>query len=202
MLDAVFIKQCADPSMKPALVEQFINAAGSSDPLAISVKFDGRLILVPKASTPEEAMDIIRQNVGFALVRVGLTQLPAGLDVKDVSELKPSLVDACENLRMGTAMFAKVLRIVAKWYGNPKSAEVFPQIFDDAIDAWSTGEFEGEKVFRAEDPGGSPVDRSAPVPSDKKDDAEPASQEEAVEPLQQNIGRADMRVNLSRIEGN
>ena len=34
MLDAALIKECADPSLKPALIEQFVMAAGSDDPLA------------------------------------------------------------------------------------------------------------------------------------------------------------------------
>ncbi|MEF0865203.1 conjugal transfer protein TraH, partial [Rhizobium sp. BR 318] len=126
MLDAALIQKCADPSLKPAIVEQFVTAAGSNDPLSVTVKSGGRLILVPKATTSDEAMAIIRQYVGQAVVRVGLTQFPAGIGIKDVADLKPDLVDPCENLRKGTAMFAKVLRIVAKWYGNPKSDEVFP----------------------------------------------------------------------------
>lgn len=143
MLDAALIQQCADPSLKPAIVEQFVTAAGANGPLAVTVKSGGRLILVPKATTQDEAMAIVRQYVGQAVVRVGLTQFPAGVGVKDAADLKPDLVDPCENLRKGTAMFAKVLRIVAKWYGNPKNDDVFPQIFDDAVYAWKTGEFEG-----------------------------------------------------------
>lgn len=50
MLDAALIKECADPSLKPALIEQFVMAAGSDDPLAVTVKSGGRLILVPKAA--------------------------------------------------------------------------------------------------------------------------------------------------------
>jgi len=34
--------------LTPAIVEQFIAAAGSSDPLAVTVKSGGRLILVPE----------------------------------------------------------------------------------------------------------------------------------------------------------
>lgn len=34
MLDAAVIKDCADPSLKPAIVEQFVAAAGSTDPIA------------------------------------------------------------------------------------------------------------------------------------------------------------------------
>jgi hypothetical protein len=48
-------------------------------------------------------------------------------------------------------MFAKIMRIVAKWYGNPTDANVTPQVFDDAIHAWKTGEFEGVAVFQAPD---------------------------------------------------
>lgn len=34
MLDAALIKECADPSLKLAIVEQFVTAVGSPDPLA------------------------------------------------------------------------------------------------------------------------------------------------------------------------
>lgn len=44
MLDVALINQCADPSLKPAIVEQFVEIAGSFDPLAVTVKSDGRLI--------------------------------------------------------------------------------------------------------------------------------------------------------------
>src|SRR5690606_38785925 len=127
MLDAALIKECADPSLKPAIVEQFVQAVGSDDPLAITVKSGGRLVLIPKPKTPEEAIEIVRDNLGHSIVRVGLTQIPADIGLKDASELKVDLVEPCANLRTGTAMFAKILRIVAKWYGNPTSKEVFPQ---------------------------------------------------------------------------
>ena len=129
-------------------------AVGISDPLAVTVRSGDRMILVPKAKTPDEAMDTVRQYVGSAVVRVGLTQFPAGIGLTDPSELKSDLVDPCENLCMGTKIFAKILRIVSDWYGRPTSAEVFPYIFDDAIYAWKTGQFEGKSVFEAPDPGG------------------------------------------------
>lgn len=204
MLDAALIKECADPSLKPAIVEQFVAAVGSPDPLAITVKSGGRLILVPKAITADEAMEIIRQNVGHAVVRVGLTQFPAGVGARHASDLNPDLVEPCANLRVGTAMFAKILRIVTKWYGSPKSEEVFPQIFDDAVYAWKTGEFEGESVFQAKDPGGematdgANVERADEKPTPESKDSEPTS-----DPLQQpaDVGAAEMRIDLSRIGG-
>lgn len=104
MLDAALIKECADPSLKPAIVEQFVSAAGSTDPLAITVKPGGRLILVPKATTADEAMALVRQYAGQAVVRVGLTQFPAGVGVKETADLQPNLVDACENLRKGCSL--------------------------------------------------------------------------------------------------
>lgn len=201
MLDAALIKECADPSLKPAIVEQFVASAGSTDPLAVTVKSGGRLILVPKAASADEAMAIVRQYAGQAVVRVGLTQFPAGVGIKEASDLKPDLVDACQNLRKGTAMFAKVLRIVAKWYGTPTSKDVFPQIFEDAIYAWKTGEFEGVSVFQAEDPG-TPVE----VPQETKgtlveeESAEPKPGEDAPETVQE-VGRAGIRIDLSRIGG-
>jgi hypothetical protein len=153
MLDAAIIEKCTDPSLTPTVVD----AADSSDPLAVTVKSGGRSILVPRAKTPDEAMGLIRQYVGQAVVRVGLTQFPAGVGIMDASELRSDLIDACENLRTGTKMFANNLRIVARWYGNPTSKGVFPQIFEDAVYAWKTGEFEGVGVFQADDPGGEGI---------------------------------------------
>jgi len=191
MLDAALIKECADPSLKPAIVERFVQAVGSDDPLAITVKSGGRLILIPKPKTPEEAIEIVRENIAGSVVRVGLTQIPAGIGMRDPSELKVDLVDPCVNLRMGTGMFAKILRIVAKWYGNPTSEEVFPQLFDDAIHAWRTGKFEGESVFQAEDPGGEVVLSSEVVAENagKGEDAFAGKPEDA-----------DIRIDLKRIE--
>ncbi|EJN05984.1 TraH family protein [Phyllobacterium sp. YR531] len=149
MVDAALIQQCGDPSLKPAIMERFIARAGSSDPLAVTVRSGDRVILVPKPATPDEAMELIRHYVGnAAVVRVGITQFPAGLGVKGAAEIKPDLVDSCANIRMGTTLFAKVYRIVTKWYGNPVE-----EAFEDAIIAWQTGYFEGTAVFRAADPG-------------------------------------------------
>ncbi|MDQ0563773.1 hypothetical protein QO004_005589 [Rhizobium mesoamericanum] len=200
MLDAVLIKECADPSLKPAIVEQFADAVGSPDPLAVTVKSGGRLVLVAKADGPEKAMEIIRENVGHAVVRVGLTQFPAGVGIKDVSELKPDLVDPCANLRMGTAMFAKILRIVTKWYGNPKSEDVFPQIFEDAIYSWRTGEFESESVFQAEDPGGTVAEQPNSV---VQSDTSTASDQPAqpATSSQSKVQDAGIRIDLSRVGG-
>ncbi|MEH7870349.1 TraH family protein [Rhizobium laguerreae] len=204
MLDTALIKECADPSLKPAIVEQFVMAAGSADPLAVTVKSGGRLILVPKAASTEEAMAIVRRYAGQAVVRVGLTQFPAGVGVKEPADLKPDLVDACQNLRKGTAMFAKVLRIIAKWYGNPTSKDVFPQIFEDAVYAWKTGEFEGVSVFQAEDPGGALANQKEPraVKSETDTvDAEAPLPTEAEPSDEKKIGTAGIRVDLSRIGG-
>ncbi|NEK20386.1 TraH family protein [Rhizobium leguminosarum] len=203
MLDAALIKECGEPSLKPAIVEQFVLAAGSDDPLAVTVKSGGRLILVPKATSAEEAMEIVQQHVGTAVVRVGITQYPAGVGVKGPTDLKPDLLDACQNLRKGTAMFAKVLRIVAQWYGNPTNKDVFPQIFEDAVYAWKTGEFEGVSVFQAEDPG---IPIEAPQQSDETRPAESVDGEEAtpkdVQPeTMQDVRHAGIRIDLSRIGG-
>ncbi len=200
MLEAALIKECADPSLKPAIVEQFVQAVGSDDPLAITVKSGGRLILVPKPKTPEEAIEIVRDNIGGSVVRVGLTQIPAGIGMKDASELKADLVDPCANLRMGTAMFSKILRIVAKWYGNPTSEEVFPQLFDDAVHAWQTGKFEGESVFQAEDPGGAVVQRRA-LESDDVAEVEEGGYSEMPEETPIKPDDTGIRIDLTRIGG-
>lgn len=203
-MDAAFIKECADPSLKPAIVEQFVELAGSPDPLSITVKSGGRLILVPKPKTTDDAMAIIKANIGSATVRVGLTQFPAGVGIEQVDDLKPSLMDACGNVRAGTTMFAKVLRIVAKWYGNPGD-KVFPQIFDDAIYAWKTGNFEGTNVFQAEDPGGRTISdggHGAEKPEEQvvsPDDG--ATSTQTAEQSKEDLGKAEMRIDLTRIGG-
>ena len=201
-MDAAFIAECADPSLKPAIVEQFVSAVGPGDPLAVTVKAGGRLILVPKPKTPDEAMEVIRQYVGQAVVRVGLTQFPAGVGVKDASELKPDLIAPCENLRMGTKMFSKIMRIVSQWYGNPTSKEVLPQIFEDAVYAWNTGQFEGQSVLQAEDPGGTIVDRRQGAPDTADEPADTTPSQSEAEPLdEKEVGTAGIRVDLSRIGG-
>lgn len=199
MLGATLMKECADPMLKPAIIEQFVAAVGSDDPLAITVKSGNRLILVPKPKTPEEAMKIVRENVGSAVVRVGLTQIPAGIGLKDASGLTADLVDSCANLRTGTVMFSKILRIVAKWYGNPTSEEVFPQLFDDAVHAWRTGKFEGENVFQAPDPGGVVIQDEPPSPDASDSVAQSAENEPNPQLVEPN--NAAIRVDLSRIGG-
>ncbi|KQV39921.1 MULTISPECIES: TraH family protein [unclassified Rhizobium] len=200
MLDAALIKECADPSLKPAIVEQFVHAVGSDDPLAITVKSGDRLILVPKPRNSEEAIQIVRENVGNSVVRVGLTQFPAGIGIKDPSKLNDDLVDPCSNLRMGTAQFAKILHIVARWYGNPTSEEVFPQLFDDAVHAWKTGEFEGETVFQEQGSGEAILQQSTSPEAglgEKKEET-PVVQPTEVSGEPYNAG---IRIDLTRIGG-
>ncbi|MVA37506.1 TraH family protein [Agrobacterium vitis] len=169
MVDAALIKECSDPGLKPAIVEQFIERAGAADPLAVTVRSGNRVVLVPRAKTAEDALALIRDNLGRNTVRVGITQYPAGLGIVEAGQMKPDLVDACENIRMGTALFTKVYRIVTKWYGDPTASDVLPQVFDDAIIAWQTGYFEGMAVFRAEDPGDVKLAQPGPVPRDGAD---------------------------------
>ncbi|TCA32848.1 conjugal transfer protein TraH [Rhizobium leguminosarum bv. viciae] len=204
MLDAVLIHQCADPSLKPAIVEQFIAKAGSQDPLAVTVRSGKRVVLVPKPTTPEEALALIRDNLGRNTVRVGITQYPAGLGIVEAGQLKPEMVEPCENIRMGTALFAKVYRIVTKWYGNPTAKDVLPQVMDDAVIAWQTGYFEGVAVFRAEDPGQVKITRPATADSEEsengndpnKDDAAAAN---ATDTVASDPNKAGIRINLSGI---
>lgn len=205
MLDAVLIQQCADPSLKPAIVEQFIAKGGSQEPLAITVRSGNRVVLVPKPTTPEEAMALIRDNLGRNIVRVGITQYPAGLGILEAGQLESNMVEPCENIRMGTALFAKVFRIVMKWYGNPTAKEVIPQVMDDAVIAWQTGYFEGVAVFRAEDPGeakhvqpplDTPGDGNEPADSEKNSSESEVSAEPASDP-----NKASIRIDLTGIGG-
>ncbi|NSZ09713.1 conjugal transfer protein TraH [Agrobacterium tumefaciens] len=204
MVDAALIQQCADPALKPAIVEQFIARAGSQDPLAITVWSGNRVVLVPKPATGEEALALIRDNLGRNTVRVGITQYPAGLGIIEAGQLKRDLVNACENIRMGTVLFAKVWRIVMKWYGNPIAQNVLPQVMDDAIIAWQTGYFEGTAVFRAEDPGQGELVQPATVQNDeaetKTGSRENAGDEDSPsEAITSDPNKAGIRIDLSGI---
>ncbi|BAP81945.1 hypothetical protein ACVIWV_009823 [Bradyrhizobium diazoefficiens] len=201
MIDAATIHQCADPGLKPAIVEKFIRAVGAPDPLAVTVRTGNRVILVTPPKTPDDAMELVRRYVGHAMVRVGVTQYPAGLGVTDVAELKPDLVDACANIRMGTALFGKVYRIVIKWYGTDVD-----EAFGDAIDAWESGYFDGKYVFDEPDPGSLPARKGASDAGDKpvdgNDAARPASRPD--EGTQQdkepdNPNKAGIRIDLTGI---
>ena len=99
-------------------------------------------------------------------------------------------------------MFAKILRIVRKWYGNPTSAEVFPQIFDDAVYAWNTGQFDGQGVFQAADPGGSVPERDDKAGLVEAEPADAAPTETAAENSNpDDVGEAGIRIDLSRTGG-
>ncbi len=204
MIDAALIQQCSDPSLMPAIVEQFIAKAGSQNPLAITVKSSGRLILVPKPYTADEALAVTKEYIGHAIVRVGVTQVPLGIGIKDLSDLKSDIFEPCKNLRQGTAQFAKVLRIVSKWYGNPKTAETFPQIFDDAIHAWQTGRFDGEDIFVENDPGIEMPESAQVLDSGEDRTASPKRAETASVNSNGSEGTAtsaNMRIDLSRVGG-
>lgn len=198
-MDADLIEKCRDPALMPAIVEQFVAVAGSDDPLAITIKADGRLVLIPKPQSTEGALAVVKEYAAHAMVRVGLTQFPAGLGVHDVSHLQATMFEPCENLRTGTALFAKVARIVTQWYGQPTNPELLPQLFDDAVVAWRNGSFEGKNIFKADDPGGQTfftgeaVTPRSPPFNTSVPETRPLSDDRAPD--------AGMRVDLSRIQG-
>lgn len=203
VIDAALIEKCADPSLTPAIVEQFVATAGSDDPLAIAITIGGRLVLVPKPADAAAAVEMIRGYVGRASVRVGITQLPAGVGISDPSQLDPQMFDACTNLQMGTALFAKVARIVTQWYGRPTNTELLPQMVDDTINAWRTGRFEGVSVFQSDDPGGptliEPKSRRAHHLADDDDPSSSVAPTDREQPDEKDPGQAGIRVDLSRI---
>ena len=147
MIDVDLIEQCADPRLEVAIVQQFVAEMNAPDHLTIRVLQGENLILVPAPKTAEQAVESTRQWVGKANVRVGLTQYPAGLDITDPSGIGLELFDTCENLRLGTELFGKVLRIVGE-----RENEDDVSVFQAAVAAYFTGWFEGEQVFYLEDP--------------------------------------------------
>lgn len=205
MVDAALIRECADPALKPAIVERFIEKVGTADPLAVSIRAGKRVILVPPPKTPDEALALVRRWAGEAEMCVGITRYPTGVGVKDPSEIGVDRLEPCANLRMGTALFGKVWRIVVKWYGA-----AVPEVFDDAILAWRTGTFEGRGVFLEPDPGplkGTDQDRmqsagdedghrppdKSPVLTGGPGEVRSPSQRS----IDEDLRRAEMRIDLS-----
>ncbi|MDK9697883.1 MAG: conjugal transfer protein TraH [Siculibacillus sp.] len=205
MVDAALVHACADPALKPAIVERFLEKVGTNDPLALSIRAGSRVILVPPAKTPDEALALVRRFVGEAEVRVGITRYPAGVGVKDPPEIGVDLFEPCANLRLGSALFGKVWRIVVNWYGA-----AVPEAFDDAVLAWRTGTFEGKAVFVEPDPGPLDVtsrDRKPSVGDEEEHppSGEPPPRTEArgdahptePRPLDEDPRRAAMRIDLT-----
>src|SRR5690606_21607662 len=114
----------------------------------VTITSGNRIILPQAPQNADDAVRLIQRFVGQATVRVGLTQYPAGYGVSDATEITADLVDACQNIRMGTALFGKVYRIVAHAHG-----EAGPDTFREALAAWRTGAFQGAYVFGEADPG-------------------------------------------------
>ena len=199
MIDAALIQKCADPALGPAIVERFIAEAGAPDPLAVTILSGNRVLLVLKPETPDAALALMQEHVGHAVVRVGVTQYPAGLGIKDLSELKPDLVDACENIRMGSTLFGKVYRIVTKWYGN-----AVDEAFEDAVYAWRTGYFEGKAIFSEPDPGAVTLAAQRQASSGSTEEARsdtPAAAPADDPALDGNPNSAGMRIDVSAIGG-
>jgi hypothetical protein len=200
MFGLALIQQCADPGVEVAIVERFISEVGSDNPLAVRITSGNRVILPEAPQTREAALRLIGRYIGQAVVRVGITQFPAGHGITDPSELSPELVDACGNIRMGSALFGKVYRIVAHAHGGTDTA-----VFAEALKAWRTGAFEGKYVFGEDDPGPTPaLDEHAgqPESADEQDQPEnsagdpPISDEIDDDPYQ-----AGIRVDLSGLSG-
>ncbi|KKB07173.1 conjugal transfer protein TraH [Devosia geojensis] len=203
MIDAELIQQCADPSLKVEIVQKFIEEAGAADHLTVTVRAGQHIVLVPKPTTEDEAMQLIQQNLGQSIVRVGVTQYPAGLGIQDLSELSPYVLDPCKNIGMGTALFAKVYRIVTKWYGAPAQ-----EALEDAILAYKTGWFEGKQVFYETDPGGTDL-ATRPAAGRKGENAEQDAQvaaggnAQSAQPVsEEDPNKAGIRIDLSGIREN
>lgn len=196
MFDAAIIQQCADPSSEIAIVERFIAEAGSKNPLAVNISSGNRIILPEPPQTPEAAMLLIERFVGTAVVRVGITQYPAGHGIVDAADLNAGLVDPCDNIRMGTALFGKVYRVVAHARSNA-GADIFPE----AVIAWRTGMFENAYVFGAADPTLLSIGVNA---SQESGQLEPYTKFDGATPLQEQGSDpydAGIRIDLSRIFG-
>lgn len=196
MIEAPLIHQCADPQIEIATVERFIAEAGSDNPLSVTITSDDRIILPRAPQNADDAVRLIQRFVGQATVRVGVTQYPAGYGVTDAKEISTDLVDACQNIRMGSALFGKVHRIVAHAHG-----EAGPGTFREALAAWRTGTFQGAYVFGEADPG--PLSDDEDVSMENPPEVIEGSEPDRATPMSgQNFDpyAAGIRVDLSTLE--
>lgn len=197
MIEAALIHQCADPQIEIAIVERLIAEAGSDNPLSVTITSGDRIILPQAPQNADDAVRLIQRFVGQATVRVGLTQYPAGYGVSDATEITADLVDACQNIRMGTALFGKVYRIVAHAHG-----EAGPDVFREALAAWRTGIFQDAYVFGEADPG--PHSGEENVSPEDPPETIAGSEPDGVTSLsEQNFDpyAAGIRVDLSTLKG-
>ena len=197
MIDAVLIHQCTDSKIEIAIIERFIAEAGSDNPLSVTITVGDRIILPEPPRNADDAVRLIRRFVGQATVRVGITQYPAGYDVSDTTEISADLVDACQNIRMGSALFGKVYRIVAHARGEDGS-----DIFREALAAWRTGMFQDAYVFGEADPGplsgeeNVSIEDSPEAMADSDSDRTTSMSEQNFDPY-----AAGIRVDLSTLKG-
>ena len=215
IIDADLIKECADPRLSVGIVQMFVEEIAAPDANFITLKSGSKTYAIPRPKTADEALKIAKEYVGSAVVRVGVTQYPAGIGVQSPNDLSVNLFDPCENLRMGTAMFSKVYRMATKFYGGPR-----PEAFEDAMISYASGYFEGKSVFHAEDPGNVVVwepDSEERLKTLKDRMGIPAEEESAGEPERdvtedggsmkidpasddQDPNKASMRIDLSGIK--
>ncbi|MAA99405.1 MAG: conjugal transfer protein TraH [Stappia sp.] len=189
MIDVDLIQQCADPRIEVAVVRQFVAEMNAPDHLTIRVFQGDKMVLVPAPKSAEQAVETTRQWVGKASVRVGLTQYPAGLGVSDPSEIGMELFDTCDNLRLGTELFGKVLRIVSERHEGSEAPG-----FEMAVKAYFTGWFEGEQVFYLKDPEPARTGEAMPAQGAvSRADADAAR--ETAAPADPNL--AEIRIDLS-----
>ena len=195
MIDAALIHQCTDPQIEIAIVERFIAEAGSDNPLSVTITSGDRIILPQVPQNADDAVRLIRRFAGQATVRVGLTQYPAGYGVSDAAQISVDLVDACQNIRMGSALFGKVYRIVAHARGEAGSS-----VFREALNAWRSGMFQDDYVFGLADPGPlSGEENVSMYPPEAIVDAEPDSTTLAPE-QNHDPHAAGIRVDLSPLK--
>jgi len=203
MIDVAIIERCASPELGLSVARRFVAQAGSDNPLAVSITSGNRVILPAPPTTQEEAMRLIAHFVSQAVVRVGITSYPAGYGVTDVVELDPGIVDACTNIQLGTALFAKVLHIVERARNAGGN-----EMFEVAVSAWKTGIFDGSYVFAEADPGPwRPTDEDPVTPRDERMSSTPSSpaltDDTPTEPDRKDRepAEAGIRVDLSGISG-
>ncbi|MFC5387035.1 conjugal transfer protein TraH [Aquamicrobium segne] len=196
MIEAALIHQCADPQIEIAIVERFIAVVGSDNPLSVTITSGDRIILPQAPQNADAAVSLIRRFVGQATVRVGVTQYPAGYGVSDATEIPADLVDACQNIRMGSALFGKVYWIVAHARG-----EAGPGTFREALAAWRTGIFEDAYVFGEADPG--PLSGEEDTSMENTPEVIEGSESDRAPMSEQNFDpyAAGIRVDLSTLKG-
>jgi hypothetical protein len=112
MIDSIIIENCADPSLYPPLVKPFLERVGAKNPFDLAIVENTKFVL-QRSESSEEAKRHIQNLLGKTALRFGPTAYPIGIGAKNLEDVDYNFLEPCQNIRLGTALFAQVISKVS-----------------------------------------------------------------------------------------